>query len=100
MSISNEPDPAPKSKAPVTLPARIWTVSAPDPSRISPWMVGVIVVLELAIWERVTPVVLALRSRAMVLPVGVEVVLDGLMTALIRSVFSTLTRLPDRSTMA
>ncbi len=93
-----EPCPAPKSSAPFTVPARNWTVSGPDPRRMSPWMAGMRVALELALWVRVTPVVLALRSSATDWPAGFEIVEEPTTRPRIVSVLTTFDRVPDRST--
>ncbi len=55
---------------------------------------------ELALWTRVTPLVLWLRSRATVVPVAVSVSMVGVTAALIVPVLVTLVTLPDWSEMA
>ncbi len=82
------------------MPALIWTVSLPEPSRMSPPILGVMLVLALALWTRVTPVLLWLRSMATVLPAGVSVGVPGVSTVPMALVLEMLLSVPDRSTMA
>ncbi len=56
------------------------------------------VALEFALWVRVTPVVLALRSSATDWPAGFEVVDEPTTRPRIVSVLTTVDRVPDRST--
>ncbi len=77
-----------------------WTVSSPEPRRMSPVIFGVMAAFELALWIRVTPEVLWLRSIARVLPVAVSVPTVGVRVVTIEPVFLMLATLPERSMIA
>ncbi len=87
-------------------PAPRETVSKPEPRRTSPKILGVTVVVVLeeggtkALWVRVTPDVLARRSRATVEPVAVSVAAVGVTVAVMALVLVTLESVPDLSMMA
>ncbi len=83
--------PAPSVRLPVMLPAETVSPSLPDPSRISPIMVGAAAVEDASACVRVTPLLLAVRSMA---------VLVRPPDALIRPVLDRLASVPEESSMA
>ncbi len=86
------------------MPVWNWTVSFPEPSRMSPTIEGTIgtAVVEagLAVWIRLTPVALALTSMATVLPWVTSPLAAGTMLVRMNRSLVMVVRLPDLSTIA
>ncbi len=112
----SEPEPAAKSSAPVTVPPWNWTVSFPEPNRMSPLSTGVMVVVVVlvvpsllvvvvvvvvgAVWVRLIPEVLLCRSNAMALPCTMSVDAAGFADAEMVLLLTTVDSLPELSTTA